>query len=149
MNDHGNHRHRRFLTVTVAALLGTAATAMAAPMDKLPPEHRQGPVRYVSGGIGKDQSTQMLRDASMFPLALEFVQGGNKQHALYLADVQVQIKDAAGKRVLDTHADGPFLLARLPDGHYTVSAEHAGQTKVRSVQVAQGKHQRIVFDWAP
>ncbi|HEY7944417.1 MAG: carboxypeptidase regulatory-like domain-containing protein [Burkholderiales bacterium] len=143
------NQRTRFLTVALTAALGsaTAVTVVAAPVTKLPPEHTRGPVTYISGGIGKDQSTQMLRDASTFPLTLEFVQGGNNQHGLYLADVQVQISDAAGKQMLNSRADGPFLLARLPDGRYTVSAEHAGRTETRSVQVAQNKHRMIVFNW--
>ena len=113
----------------------------------LPPEHTNGPVTYMSGGVGSDRAAAMKREASRFPLGVEFVQGKKDQHAMYLADVQVTIKNAAGRVLLDTRSDGPYLLASLPDGHYTISAEHAGRSEMRQVRIEHGKHQMIVFEW--
>jgi hypothetical protein len=132
---------------SVGLFLGLTTAAAAMSNVNLPPEHTNGPITYMSGGIGSDGVAAMKREAPRFPLGLEFVQGKKDQHEMYLADVQVTIKNAAGRVLLDTRSDGPYLLANLPDGHYTISAENAGKNEMRQVRVEQGKHQMIVFDW--
>ena len=57
------------------------------------------------------------------------------------------IKDPQGKTDLHALADGPILLARLPDGKYKVSAELNGKTRTRDVVIAQHKPEHIVFEW--
>lgn len=132
---------------SVGLFFGLTTAAAAMSNANLPPEHTNGSITYMSGGIGSDRAAAMKREASRFPLGLEFVQGKKDQHAMYLADVQVTIKNAADRILLETHSDGPYLLASLPDGHYTISAEHAGKSEMRQVHVEQGKHQMVVFDW--
>ena len=68
--------------------------------------------------------------------------------AEYAADVHVIIKDAQGKGMLDTHNDGPFLLAKLPAGRYTVTAEQYGQMLTKSADVATRKPVHLLFLWA-
>lgn len=132
---------------SVGLFFGLTVTALAMSNANLPAGHTKGPITYVSGGVGSEEAIAMKREASRFPLSLEFVQGMKDQHAMYLADVQVTIKNAAGRVVLATRSDGPYLLASLPDGHYTISAKHAGRSEIRQVRVEQGKHQTMVFDW--
>ncbi|HTP99915.1 MAG TPA: carboxypeptidase-like regulatory domain-containing protein [Casimicrobiaceae bacterium] len=81
--------------------------------------------------------------AVQYPLDLVFL-----QNAEYLADVQVRITDAEGDVLLDTRSEGPYLLAALPDGRYTIIAECAGTSETRHANVSHGKHQMIVFEWA-
>jgi hypothetical protein len=139
--------HSLVTACCIGLFLGLSTAAAAISNANLPAEHTNGLVTYTSGGVGSDQAVAMKRDASRFPLGLEFVQGKKDQHAMYLADVQVTIKNAAGRVLLDKRSDGPYLLASLPDGHYTISAEHAGKREMRQVQVEHGKHQMFVFDW--
>jgi hypothetical protein len=42
---------------------------------------------------------------------------------------------------------GPFMLARLPDGDYTISADNHGRVTTKRVRVEQAKHQKVVFEW--
>ena len=133
----------------VASLLVAAPAVSAgnyAAMSQLPPEQKQGNVTYLSGGIGQEEAAAMRREESKFPLTLEFVKHA-KPSAEYLTGVNVTIKDHQGKTVLNTVADGPFLLAKLPDGKYTVTADDFGQTKERSIVVAERKQGHIVFEW--
>lgn len=88
----------------------------------------------------------MRREEPNFPLSLEFVEN-TKPIAEYLSFVYVTIKNQNGQVVLRTVADGPFLLAKLPDDTYTVTADNIGQPKERKVVVAEGKQARIVFAW--
>ncbi len=99
-----------------------------------------------SGGIGKAQQTAIKEAASGYPLELEFVKD-TKAPREFLTGVNVDIKDSSGKAMLSTSSAGPFLLEKLPDGTYSVSATDAGSTETRSVTLAEGKHQRVLFDW--
>ena len=133
-----------------AATLLVAAPAMSvgnyAAMSPLPPEQRQGSVTYMSGGIGQDEAAAMRREESKFSLTLEFDKQ-TKPRDQYLSGVDVTIKDHSGNTVLDAIADGPLLLANLPDGKYTVIAYDNGQRKKRDVVIAGHQQERVVFEW--
>jgi hypothetical protein len=124
----------------ISVPLSLAAGAMASPEVQ-----QQGVVSFVSGGVGEDELQEMKKLSPGYPLELLFVTKGEPQE--YLADVKVQIKDKDGKIVLDTMSQGPFLLAKMPPGKYTISADHDGTVKRQIVQVAGAKTHRIVFVW--
>lgn len=125
-------RHTRWLglTVVMCALLG-AAHAPAAGTAAAPSN-----VSFVSGGVGIDSEEQLKAREREFNLKLVFtlVEGN------YLADVGVRVTDAAGKMVIEHVADGPFFLAKLPAGTYTVTAAYNGKTQTRKVKVGERLH---------
>lgn len=130
-------------TSLATAVLLVAATTQAAP---LPPLRHAGAVAWTSGGIGSDESHALEQAAAQWPLALEFaVKDG--RHADFLANVHVRVHDAQGRTVLHATADGPFLLARLAPGRYTVDARFAGRDLQRTVLIEPGAHVRQVFEW--
>ena len=130
----------------LAALLAGGALAQAgAP---LPPVHNSGPVEYLSGGIGADESAAIQSASRQWPLALEFAIK-DRQRADFAADVKVRIRDAQGNEVLQATSEGPFLLARLAPGSYAVEATLAGQTQHRKVDVKAGQSSRQMFLWGP
>ncbi len=88
----------------------------------------------------------MKRAEAKYPLSLEFVQRA-KPRDQFLANVRVTIKDPLGNTTLETVSGGPFLLAKLPDGPYTVTAEKNGKVETRHVIVAAGKPEHLVFAW--
>nr|WP_057926928.1 carboxypeptidase-like regulatory domain-containing protein [Burkholderia ambifaria] len=142
-------KHRSTLTLGVTALMLAAGPryTLAAEPSTLPPPDHAGNVTYLSGGIGSDQSTEIKQQMVKYPLVLEFAgrtSGGND----YLADIPVQIADAHGHAVLSTITKGPFLLASLPDGHYSVTATYNGQAQRRSVDLRASSHVHAVFLWA-
>ncbi len=141
-------RRRQAMTAGVVGAFALVGTTMvgAATMTKLPPEQKQGSTSFMSGGVGKDQRTAIEREASRYPLELEFVKGA-KAPREYLSGVHVDIKSPTGESVLSTVSDGPFLLAKLPDGKYSIHATNAGSTETRDVMIAESKHQRVLFDW--
>ena len=102
-------------------------------------------VVFVSGGIGYCESQAMRNASKDYPLELVFVQktasGEN-----YLANIPVEVTDMKGNLVLDTETKGPYLLARIPAGRYTITANLYDEVKTQHVTIAK-KHQRLVFVW--
>lgn len=91
-------------------------------------------VPFVSGGVGFDDQQSLAARAREFNLKLLFtLNEGN-----YVADVGVVIQDAGGRTLLQHEAPGPFLMAKLPGGTYTVTATYEGKTQTRRVSVGNG-----------
>lgn len=139
-------RAKQHISFTLA-VTGLLAATSAMSKSALPEVQRQGGVSFLSGGIGSDESTAIRKAEPRYPLTLEFVQRA-KPRPEYLADVAVTIIDAHGRRVLNTLAGGPFLLARLAPGGYTVVAEQSGLKKTEHLQIAANKTEKVVFEWA-
>lgn len=123
-----------------------AVNAAGAPLSQLPATKMQGAISYLSGGIGQTEANAIKHVAKGYPLELEFVLKAKPKDE-YLANVKVRIKDAHGKVVLDTTADGPFLLAKMPSGKYALSADRDGKVEHRQIEIAAREHRRVVFVW--
>ena len=129
---------------TAGVLLAGAAHAQSD--SALPPVQKSGAVEYLSGGIGLDESTAIKSASRHWPLSLVFsVQAAGK--AEFASDVKLEIRDAKGAPVLETTASGPFLLAKLPPGSYSLRATLAGKTLERKVQVKAGSSARVELVW--
>jgi len=126
--------------------LAFSVSAAAADMNRLPATRTQGEISYLSGGIGQSEAHAMEHAAKGYPLELEFVAKAKPKDE-FLANVKVRITDAHDKLVLDTTADGPFLLAKMPAGKYAISADHDGRVQHREIEIAAKEHRRVVFAW--
>lgn len=131
----------------LTALIFAASTpfALAAPAS-LHSVQQQGDVTFLTGGIGQGQSTAIKDVMHQYPLALEFAgkaRGGNE----YLSDIPVQVSDMHGHTVLKTTTKGPFLLASLPDGRYSVMARYNGKDERRDVDITSSGHVHEFFLW--
>lgn len=135
-----------FVALTLSAGVPLANAADATTAAALPALQHTGKIAFMSGGIGSDESAALRQQMSRYPLVLEFA-GHTANGNDYLANIPVQILDAHGHALLNTVADGPFLLATLPDGQYTVTATYHGQTQRRSVHVQGSAHVHEVFLW--
>lgn len=99
-----------------------------------------GGILYVSGGIGETEQQQLRAHEADYNLKLIFtLTEGN-----YLADVNVVVSDAKGGKLVEHQAGGPFFMAKLPAGRYTVAATYEGKTVKRNVQVG-GKGLRTEY----
>lgn len=140
--------HKFVAKTLLATLISAQAMAVYAQDDThpLPAPTTSGNASWISGGIGIDESTAMKEAAPKYPLELVF---GAREGATqaYNADVHVKVTDRAGKTVIDTTANGPYLLAALPNGSYKVEATADGVTKTERADVKKGAHKRLVFSW--
>jgi hypothetical protein len=137
-----------FTKKSATALFLALSASASVFAQSLPPEQTQGNIRYITGGIGKDESEAMKAAESNYSVSLTFaVQRDGK--AEYLANVPVTIRDASGNTVFSISNDGPYLLVSLPAGSYDVSASHDGQVKSKRVTVgSKGHADRVTFDWS-
>jgi hypothetical protein len=111
-----------------------------------PVERQQGGVTFVTGGVTKDEAQAFRAAMSRYSLALEFARA-NVPRGDFLAYVEVTITDSRGRQVLQTTSEGPFLLANLPAGQYTVRAGAQGQVKTQTVSVTPGQNRYVAFTW--
>jgi hypothetical protein len=125
----------KFKVITLAsavAALGWMAPSYA--QDQPEKAKRGDTIAYVSGGVAEDSRDRMNSMARDFNLKLVFtLNEGN-----YLASVPVRITDSRGRVVVEDVSEGPFFMAKLPAGTYTVTATNDGKTQTRRVQVGNG-----------
>jgi hypothetical protein len=105
-------------------------------------------INYVNGGIGQEEVEAFRAEARAYPLELMFSRRGEGQRAEFVADVHLQILDAAGRVIIDRASHGPIFLAHLPDGQYVVTAEYQGRTQTRRVAVSGSRHEALSFHWS-
>lgn len=136
-------RSSRLSTLALLVGMGVAVGTWAGETG-LPAMQHAGQVAYVTGGIGRPQSDAFKREMKHYPLALEIVQheGGKN---VYTAGADVRIVDAHGQVVLQTVADGPFVLVDLPAGRYAVDVTLDGHVKHQPVTVAKNASVHKVF----
>lgn len=135
------------ISVILATIFSTLSFAEENP--SLPPIKTQGQTQFVSGGIGKDESEAMLQARSSWPLTLQLTQSTQAagSTAEYISDVQIIIKDVLGNIVLDTTADGPYLLVNLPAGKYSLDATYNSITLHRNISLQKGSGKKITLVW--
>jgi len=133
--------NRTFLAIVA---LCTAPYAFAQSESALPAAQSVANVKYIQGGIGKDESTAMLREASRYPLSLVF-SGGSNNH--YVGDVDIRVRDSGGKTVLQTNAEGPIVLLDLPAGKYVIDAEYRDKTQTQRIELSGKRSTRLDFHW--
>ncbi|HYD94909.1 MAG TPA: hypothetical protein VEC01_06255 [Noviherbaspirillum sp.] len=118
------------------------------PIARLKPVTHED-VTYLCGGVGEEEIAYMKQQARDYDMMLTFA----ARDGAYLADVDVDIKDAKGNTVLQTACDSPIMLVDLPrGGSYRVRAETAGYSLNRTVRVAGAgnKRQRVastILSW--
>jgi len=123
------------------------ASSLGAQTQFTPREHAQGAVSYVTGGIGTDEAQAMRAAAADYPLTLELATAGGGPRDEYISGAEVSIRDSRGAPVLETLTDGPFLLARLPAGSYTVEVDWNGIHKTKSIDVGPERREHVMLEF--
>ena len=128
--------------IVVGAILSTVDVDAASP-DALADVYRQ----YVNGCAGGAEAEATRAPAWIYPLELVFTRRSeNREEAV--ANVHVQIRDGQDRLVLDKAAQGPVLVAQLPDGPYTIVAEFRGETKTQRVSLTEGRLEKVALVWS-
>lgn len=100
-------------------------------------------IRYASGGVGAGERDELRAMANQFNLQImSAMQGGGE----YLADMGIRIMDSKGATVLSATSKGPYFLAELPPGSYTVEVSAKDKTQKQSAQIGKSQVQ-LNFYW--
>lgn len=137
---------KKFLVLAALALSAIQIASAAPAPQGLPAATSNGNVTFLSGGIGLGESAAIQQAAKSYPLELEFVVRA-KPRDEYTSNVHVKVINSQHQNVIDTVAQGPFLLARFPDGKYRIEAMENGVTKVRDVIVKADAPKHLIFEW--
>lgn len=125
------------LPCAVVLLSLCAALPTHAQISALPPVQTQGDIRYLSGGVGADETAAIKAETSRYALTLLFAAKSDGNDA-YLASIPVSIQNSRGTQVLSTVTDGPYLLVNLVPGSYKVSASYAGIERTLNIDLKTG-----------
>jgi hypothetical protein len=106
-------------------------------------------IRYVSGGVGESERSDLGALSSQFNLHLMFATQGSGE---YLSAVQVTILDANNSPVLTAESEGPWFYAQLPPGDYSVEVTPTGlrgenQTQRKAVHLDGSNQSKMDFYW--
>ena len=125
------------------ALIGTALY-LSAPVYAEPLQvQQQAGISFVTGGVGLGEREALTQQASQYNLKVV----NTNPTGAYTADVRVSVVDSSGHEVLNTQLDGPWLMAKLPPGHYTINANDGVRTQVRKVNIAASGLNRVQLSW--
>lgn len=137
--------NRKPLAAFVAASSFVAFAGLASAQSSQPASRDTGRtasgVEFTTGGVGITARQQLAEQAGRYNTRIEFAFGPEGE---FLAGVDVEISDARGNTVLSTTTDGPWLLAKLPSGRYTVKASFGGVTRTQQINVGGGTNRVVV-----
>lgn len=130
------------MVVLGLALCSSAAWTQQAPQG---PEGRSAPqssaaVKYLSGGAGDEERSQLMAQWTQFPLLIVFSAPGGA----YAVPDSVRISNAQGTPVLEVAQAGPLLMVNLPPGDYRVQARTGDAAQERALHLGP-QPQRL--DW--
>ena len=110
----------------------TGQTMQGLPVDQ---QMTVSGVQVMCGGIGSDESDPRYAN---YPAKIE-VAGGYGQ---WVGDNDISI---AGAQNISAHCSGPWFMAQLPAGSYTISVTHGTATHTAHMSVAgNGNQHKIV-----
>lgn len=101
-------------------------------------------IRFASGGVGEGERAELSALSNQFNLRLLFAMQGSGD---YVADIRISILDSRGEAVLSAESNGPWFLAALPAGTYTVEVSLPDQLQRQTVQIGGSRQSQLNFYW--
>jgi hypothetical protein len=136
--------HTLAIGMTTLVLLAGATRASLAWSEVRLEIKSQNGIRYVSGGVSSEDEDAIKQLAKDFALRVTFATASGS----YLGGGVVEVRDRAGKKVLEARSDGPLFFAELPPGKYTVKATSGSEdTRTKEIQVTPGNQVRVSFQF--
>jgi hypothetical protein len=133
---------QRFALVSLAAFALAGFVPAQAQEAVVTGESKGTP--YASGGVGLDSREELTAKQKDYDLMVVV----SLTDGRYLGGAAVVVRNQAGKVVLEVDSQGPWLLAKLPPGRYTVegtvgNVTHSKRVIVRTKAVA---HVHLVWE---
>lgn len=135
-------RSNRFIRVLAAACLILAWADTRADDATAPVVHKQSGIAFVSGGMGEDGRKAMGKIARKYPMQLIFSLDGQSTD---ITGVKVVIKDAQGKKQIETVSEGPLFFFTPDSGRWTMEVDYDGESIVKTVDLTGRRYNQIEF----
>jgi hypothetical protein len=150
MSDQSTNRPLRLLLGAAAIIAALTLGARAWAAEPLQPMQvvSAGAERFVSGGVGEQERKELFESMPSFDLLVSFAR---RDDGSFLTGVDVEVRRAghASSTTVFTTA-GPYLLAKLPAGHYELTASLPGWSSAHhSLDIEPGKRERIYVALEP
>jgi hypothetical protein len=110
------------IAILLAFGLGAVGGAVAIPQSF---NYRGTPL--LTGGVSEEERDAMRGEAGQYNIWLAFVE---RDTGNYVTGVKVSVVDDKGNAVVDTVADGPWLLAQVPPGRYIVRTSDGQEQEI-------------------
>jgi hypothetical protein len=130
------------LVVSLAALLNLGTLLPADAASALTKPVAVGGVKYITGGVGIEERDLLKNSYKDYNLKLVLAMTSRE----YLADIRTVVSQPGGKSIFETVADGPWVLAKLPEGHYVVTAYYHQKKETAQVDVGKGLS-TVYIEW--
>ena len=141
-------QHRLTVFIAIALVASLSAVAQSAqPLEPLmidlaPTVQQAGGIQFVSGGAGEESRAALDAMRADFTVRNVFSGPGGE----YVVAERVTVTSAAGGEAMSLSNVGPIMMAKLPPGRYTVTADYHGRTQSKTVQVGSGL-QNLAWSW--
>ena len=134
----GNGVRRTLMYSALIAALSIGTNALA-DVEK----GNQNGIAFENGGWSIGSADAIKARAGQFPVMLVFAW----TEGSYLSDVNVQVVNGKGDRLLSLNNLGPLVLIDLPNGDYMINVERNGKPQSRRVNVGSTTRTKAVFHW--
>jgi len=130
----------RIIFIFTCLLYGASVFSQA-----LDTEYSEG-VAYISGGVGDEESTDILSEAKRWPLMLELSQIENGR-GIWIFGATVKLVNSSQKVVFNAQANGPYMLINIEPGEYSLQASYQGVEQKRAISLKAGQSQKLSIFW--
>jgi hypothetical protein len=131
---------KRDVLVTVALTLTALSAGLA---HGTAPGGATNDIPYVSGGVGLDAREELRAQEGDYNLMMVMVLSDGH----YMGGADLRIRDQGGTTLLAIDAQGPWVLARLRAGSYTVEARAGGVRRTARCVIHEKGLRRVVLTW--
>ena len=128
------------LTFIYSILLFTAAFAVAG--EGKVATNANG-IKFVTGGIGEEESAAMRAMAKDYSLNLVFSEGSGGR----ITGVNAVIYNDQGEAVFRIKGANPLLYVALPSGKYRVLASYEGEKQGVVFELDANTNKKVILNW--
>jgi len=102
-------------------------------------------IAIMYGGIGKPERKLIEKLGKDYNLKLVFIALPRKK---YLSNVEVNIINEKGQKIVKVISKGPLFYAKIPSGIVTIKTIYKGKVKTNThVEITKGGQRSMYFSW--
>ncbi len=130
-----------YTSLTFLMALALSLTVQAEGASALYSENK---IRFMNGGIGRDEVLEMRPYAKDYTLNLLFSEG---KIGRAITDINVNIYNTQDELVFKLKNVGPLLYINLPAGSYAIAASYHGNKLRHKISIQDNTAQKVILNW--